>query len=118
MMRKVILLTVLMSLVGIKITSSQEWQCGIEWEADALGYYRFLEKPTELSNGNLLVPTKYAFREDVQQQPVATSSPGATLLSDKGQILVQQYYFRPGYCTISLSHTFENNGNCNKNLKC
>ena len=112
-MKKFIYKTTIMFLLLCRINSviSQEWQCGIEWEEDALGYYRFLEKPTELSNGNLLVPTKYAFREDVQQQPVATSSPGATLLSDKGQILVQQNYFRPGYCTISLSHTFENNGN-------
>lgn len=106
-----LLTTAFVLLCRINVVFSQEWQCGFEWKEDALEFYQFLEKPTELSDGNLLIPTNHNIRKDIQLQPNTTSSPGVTLLSDNGEILIQQNYFRPGYCTMSLNYTFENNGN-------
>ncbi|MBR6774996.1 MAG: hypothetical protein IKM23_04715, partial [Bacteroidales bacterium] len=65
MTRKIILLTVLMSLVVINSTFSQEWQFSIE--PDSLEGYVFYENVTELSNGNLLIPCSHAIRNTPQE---------------------------------------------------
>ena len=103
MIRKVILFTVLMSLVGIKITYSQEWQFSIE--PDSLEGYVFYENVTELSNGNLLIPCSHAIRNTPQEY--GTMSPSIMLLSRDGEELARNYFFRPGYCTISFGQVFE-----------
>ena len=95
-------------LCRINVVFSQEWQCSIV--ADDLEYYDFLDQITELSNGNLLIPTGHYIRESTQEYWYSLS-PAVTLLSEDGEILAQNNFFRPGYCTMSINYTFENNGN-------
>ncbi len=105
MTRKVILLTVLMSLVGIKITYSQEWQFSIE--SDTLEGYGFTSNVIELSNGNLLMPCNHAFRYNPHEH--ATICPSIILLSKDGKELARNDFFRPGYCLMSHGQAFEKN---------
>ncbi|MBQ3595089.1 MAG: T9SS type A sorting domain-containing protein, partial [Bacteroidales bacterium] len=105
MTRKIILFTVLMSLVGIKITFSQEWQFSIE--SDTLEGYGFTSNVTELSNGNLLMPCNHAFRYNPHEH--ATICPSIILLSKDGKELARNDFFRPGYCLMSHGQAFEKN---------
>ena len=92
-----------MSLVVINSTFSQEWQFSIE--PDSLEGYAFYENVTELSNGNLLIPCSHAIRNTPQEY--GTMSPSIMLLSRDGEELARNYFFRPGYCTISFGQVFE-----------
>ena len=87
----------------ISTTFSQEWQFSIE--PDSLEGYVFYENVTELSNGNLLIPCSHAIRNTPQEY--GTMSPSIMLLSRDGEELARNYFFRPGYCTISFGQVFE-----------
>ena len=105
MTRKIILLTVLMSLVVINSTFSQEWQFSIE--SDTLEGYGLTSNVTELSNGNLLMPCNHAFRYNPHEN--ATICPSIVLLSKDGKELARNDFFRPGYCLMSYGQAFEKN---------
>ena len=104
-MNKFIIKTAMLILLlcRINITFSQEWQFSIE--PDSLEGYVFYENVTELSNGNLLIPCSHAIRNTPQEY--GTMSPSIMLLSRDGEELARNYFFRPGYCTISFGQVFE-----------
>ena len=95
-------------LCRINIIFSQEWQHAIE--ADTLEYYAFCENATELSNGNLIIPTGYFIRGSLQETHYSVS-PSTILLSKDGKELARNNFFRPGYCTISIGQAFEKDNN-------
>ena len=72
-MKKFIYKTTIMFLLlcRINIVFSQEWQHAIE--ADTLEYYAFCENATELSNGNLIIPTGYFIRGSLQETHYSVS---------------------------------------------
>ena len=104
-MNKFIIKTAMLILLLCRInnTFSQEWQFSIE--PDSLEGYVFYENVTELSNGNLLIPCSHAIRNTPQEY--GTMSPSIMLLSRDGEELARNYFFRPGYCTISFGQVFE-----------
>ena len=101
---KIFKIIMLLLLHGSSMVSfSQEWQHKIM--IDSLEYYhRFQIR--QLSNGNFLSPAAHVLRESTQE-PWYTESPAVILISEDGEDLARNNFFRPGYCTISYSCTFE-----------
>ena len=101
--------TVLILLIcRISITFSQEWQHKMLL-TDPLEYYQYFAVK-ESSDGNLMTSAKHFIRASVEEYWYSVS-PAAILLSEKGEELARNNFFRPGYCTIGSVHLFERN-NC------
>ena len=101
--------TVLILLIcRISITFSQEWQHKMLL-TDPLEYYQYFAVK-ESSDGNLMTSAKHFIRASVEEYWYSVS-PAVILLSEKGEELARNNFFRPGYCTIGSVHLFERN-NC------
>ena len=92
----------------INITFSQEWQHKMLL-TDPLEYYQYFAVK-ESSDGNLITSAKHFIRASVEEYWYSVS-PAVILLSEKGEELARNNFFRPGYCTIGSVHLFERN-NC------
>ncbi len=92
----------------ISITFSQEWQHKMLL-TDPLEYYQYFAVK-ESSDGNLMTSAKHFIRASVEEYWYSVS-PAVILLSEKGEELARNNFFRPGYCTIGSVHLFERN-NC------
>ena len=95
-------------LCRINITFSQEWQHKMLL-TDPLEYYQYFAVK-ESSDGNLMTSAKHFIRASVEEYWYSVS-PAVILLSEKGEELARNNFFRPGYCTIGSVHLFERN-NC------
>ena len=95
-------------LCRINITYSQEWQHKMLL-TDPLEYYQYFAVK-ESSDGNLMTSAKHFIRASVEEYWYSVS-PAVILLSEKGEELARNNFFRPGYCTIGSVHLFERN-NC------
>ena len=95
-------------LCRINITFSQEWQHKMLL-TDSLEYYQYFAVK-ESSDGNLMTSAKHFIRASVEEYWYSVS-PAVILLSEKGEELARNNFFRPGYCTIGSVHLFERN-NC------
>ena len=95
-------------LCRINITFSQEWQHKMLL-TDSLEYYQYFAVK-ESSDGNLMTSAKHFIRASVEEHWYSVS-PAVILLSEKGEELARNNFFRPGYCTIGSVHLFERN-NC------
>ena len=95
-------------LCRINITFSQEWQHKMLL-TDPLEYYQYFAVK-ESSDGNLMTSAKHFIRASVEEHWYSVS-PAVILLSEKGEELARNNFFRPGYCTIGSVHLFERN-NC------
>ena len=95
-------------LCRINITFSQEWQHKMLL-TDPLEYYQYFAVK-ESSDGNLMTSAKHYIRASVEEYWYSVS-PAVILLSEKGEELARNNFFRPGYCTIGSVHLFERN-NC------
>ncbi len=109
-MNKFIIKTAMLILLicRINITFSQEWQHKMLL-TDPLEYYQYFAVK-ESSDGNLMTSAKHFIRASVEEYWYSVS-PAAILLSEKGEELARNNFFRPGYCTIGSVHLFERN-NC------
>ena len=109
-MNKFIIKTAMLILLlcRINITFSQEWQHKMLL-TDPLEYYQYFAVK-ESSDGNLMTSAKHFIRASVEEYWYSVS-PAVILLSEKGEELARNNFFRPGYCTIGSVHLFERN-NC------
>ena len=109
-MNKFIIKTAMLILLlcRINITFSQEWQHKMLL-TDSLEYYQYFAVK-ESSDGNLMTSAKHFIRASVEEYWYSVS-PAVILLSEKGEELARNNFFRPGYCTIGSVHLFERN-NC------
>ena len=109
-MNKFIIKTAMLILLlcRINITYSQEWQHKMLL-TDPLEYYQYFAVK-ESSDGNLMTSAKHFIRASVEEYWYSVS-PAVILLSEKGEELARNNFFRPGYCTIGSVHLFERN-NC------
>ena len=109
-MNKFIIKTAMLILLicRINITFSQEWQHKMLL-TDPLEYYQYFAVK-ESSDGNLITSAKHFIRASVEEYWYSVS-PAVILLSEKGEELARNNFFRPGYCTIGSVHLFERN-NC------